>query len=124
MRHKTPEGSKSTKSRIFHWDTSGFHARLLSLNSATYLAPLEKILSPRQFVQVAVLSDPGHGGSKLIHFSALCGYTGHRLMHHRARSCEGLRVCQIRTARSIRRLWRVLHNQFDDSPHAFSRPVT
>ena len=44
-------------------------------------------------------------------------------MHRRARSCEGLRVCQIRTARPIRRLWRVLHKQFDDSPHALSSPV-
>src|SRR5512146_2239566 len=55
--------------------------------------------------------------------SALCGYTGHRLLHRRARSCEGLPVCQIRIACPIRRLWRVLHNQFDASPHAFSSPV-
>ena len=60
---------------------------------------------------------------ELHQFSALCGYTGHRLLHRRARSCEGLPVCQIRTARPIRRLWRVLHNQFDDSPHALSSPV-
>jgi hypothetical protein len=30
---------------------------------------------------------------ELHQFSALCGYTGHRLMHRRAPSCEGLRVC-------------------------------
>ena len=45
-------------------------------------------------------------------------------MQRRAPSCEGLRVCQLRTACPIRRLWRVLHNQFDDSPHAFSSPVS
>ena len=38
-------------------------------------------------------------------------------------SREGLRVCQIRTARPIRWLWRVFHNQFDDSPHALASPV-
>ena len=45
-------------------------------------------------------------------------------MHRRARGCEGLRVCQFRTARPIRRLRCVLHNQFDDSPHTLSSPVS
>ena len=61
---------------------------------------------------------------ELQQISALCGYTGHRLLHRRACSFEGLRVCQIGTARPIRRLWRVLHNQFDDSPHALASPVS
>lgn len=44
-------------------------------------------------------------------------------MQRHARGCEGLRVCQIGTARPIRRLWRVLHNQFDDSAHALASPL-
>jgi len=55
--------------------------------------------------------------------STVCGYTGHRLLHRRARSCKGLRVCQVGTTRPIRRLWRVLHDQFHDSPHALSSPL-
>jgi hypothetical protein len=61
---------------------------------------------------------------ELQQFFVLCGYTAHRLLHRRVRSFERLRVRQIRTARSIRRLWRVLHNQFDDSPRALSSPVS
>src|SRR5437764_9648965 len=45
-------------------------------------------------------------------------------MHRRTRSCEGLRVRQFRTARPIRRLWRVFHNQLDDSPHTLSSPAS
>ncbi len=58
------------------------------------------------------------------HRLKLCGYTRHRLMQRRARSCEGLRVRQFRAARPIWRLRRVFHDQFDDSPHALSRPVS
>ncbi len=58
-----------------------------------------------------------------IKSSVLCRYAGHRLLHRRARRRKGLRVCQIRTARPIRRLWRVLHDQFDETPRALSRPV-
>src|SRR5262245_14845282 len=45
-------------------------------------------------------------------------------MHRCARICERLRVRQVRAARPIRWLWRVLHDQFDDSPHTLSSPLS
>ena len=44
-------------------------------------------------------------------------------MNRRSPSFERLRVCEIRMARPIGRLRRVLHNQFDESPHAVASPV-
>src|SRR5262245_61946449 len=45
-------------------------------------------------------------------------------MHRCAPSREGLRVPQLRAARPIRWLRRVFHDQFDDSPHALSSPLS
>src|SRR4030095_16588684 len=53
----------------------------------------------------------------------LFGYPRHRLLHRRSRSCEGLRICEVRAACPIRWLWRVFHDQFNDPSHAFASPV-
>src|SRR5262245_59697625 len=45
-------------------------------------------------------------------------------MHRRACICKRPRVRQVRAARPIRWLWRVLHDQLDDSPHTLSSPLS
>src|SRR5688572_28978647 len=46
------------------------------------------------------------------------------LLQRRACGCQTLRVGQFRTARAIRRLWRVFQKQFDNSPHVLAGPVS
>src|SRR4029450_3351761 len=53
----------------------------------------------------------------------VCWCAGHRLLHRRARRCKGLRICEVRAARAIRRLRWLFHDQFDEAPRALASPV-